>query len=196
MIVCLVVVGAGLWLHGGLASGIFEQELGEIAVLRMQSVEERAWVDGQVAWIEIEGTNIDYPVMQATNNTWYLGHDYLGRDNIMGAIFLDYRNDSDFSDNVVVLYGHRTSGRLMFSDVAKYSDPEFFASHLDGWLLLRDGRKLELSAYRYLVLSGDDRLYRDFAFDDSGVIILSTCSREMRGSRDVLVMRVESLADV
>ncbi len=196
MVACLIVTGVGLWLHGSVASGVFERELDEVAALRAQPAGERNWVAGQVAWIEIEGTNINYPVMQSSNNTWYLNHDYLGRDDAMGAIFLDYRNDSDFRDNVSILYGHRTSGKLMFSDVAKYSDSEFFALHLNGRLFLRDGRVLNLSAYKYMLLSGEDSLYRDLRYEDSGVIVLSTCSREMRGSRDVLVMRVESLADV
>ena len=189
-IIGVVVAAISLWLYFGVENGVFERELDEIVELREKNMrEEREWVDGQVAWIKIDGTNIDYPVMQASNNVWYLNHDYLGREEVTGAIFLDYRNSSDFSDDVSVIYGHRTNGHLMFSDVARYESGEYFSGHLQGELYLRDGRIMRLVAHRYRLLSGDDGLYRDFSWNDSGVIILSTCSREMRGSRDVLVMK-------
>ena len=59
-----------------------------------------------VGWIKGEGTGIDYPVMQADNNSYYLKHLYNGEYNNNGSIFMDYRNSGDFSDKNTVLYGH------------------------------------------------------------------------------------------
>ena len=54
--------------------------------------------DDMVAWITIDGTNIDYPVMQGDDNVKYLNTDPFGKYSLSGSIFLDSRNAPDFSD--------------------------------------------------------------------------------------------------
>lgn len=176
------------------------REPDDIVEMRQQIVDNAAgfeWRDGMVAWLTIDGTNINYPVMQGTNNEWYLTHDYAGQNALAGSIFLDYRNRADFSDSISVIYGHRMSGDLMFSDVAKYVDGEFFAAHQAGKLFVRDG-EYELRAVGYRVLSAGDEIYSKL--DGSGLglsdgiyIILSTCDRSTRMKRDILIMRVTKL---
>ena len=51
-----------------------------------------------VAWIYCPGTKINYPVLQAEDNDYYLYRLLDGAENINGSIFMDYRNASDFSD--------------------------------------------------------------------------------------------------
>src|SRR5699024_1912905 len=50
-----------------------------------------------VGWITIDGTHIDYPILQSDNNIDYLTENYNGQYSIAGSIFMDYRND--FEDN-------------------------------------------------------------------------------------------------
>ena len=127
--------------------------------------------------------------MQTTDNDWYLSHDYLGREAVSGSVFLDYRNS--FSDKVAIIYGHRMNSDLMFSDVAKYRDGDFFAAHLDGELILRGGSRLKLRAVEFRAIDATDRLYRELALDDydGPVIVLSTCDRAEHERRDVLILR-------
>lgn len=82
-----------------------------------------------VGWIKGEGTGIDYPVMQADNNSYYLTHLYNGEYNNNGSIFMDYRNSGDFSDKNTVLYGHHMRNGTMFGDLEQYKDQEFFNAH-------------------------------------------------------------------
>ena len=49
-------------------------------------------------WIEVPNTNINYPVTKTTNNEYYLTHDLYKRANGGGWVFLDYRNQIDFSN--------------------------------------------------------------------------------------------------
>lgn len=79
-----------------------------------------------VGWIKGEGTGIDYPVMQADNNSYYLKHLYNGEYNDSGSIFMDYRCSADFSDKNTVLYGHHMRNSTMFGDLEKYRDQEFY----------------------------------------------------------------------
>ena len=59
-----------------------------------------------VAWIQIPGIGVDYPVVQGKDNDHYLHYTFDGKANKAGSIFLDYRNRKDFTDSKVILYGH------------------------------------------------------------------------------------------
>lgn len=67
-----------------------------------------------VAWIALNGTNINYPVVQATDNDYYLYHAYDHSDNQAGWVFMDYRNNPiEFSRNTVI-YGHGMNNNTIF----------------------------------------------------------------------------------
>lgn len=67
-----------------------------------------------VAWIALNGTNINYPVVQASDNDYYLYHAYDRSDNQAGWVFMDYRNDPiEFSKNTVI-YGHGMNNNTIF----------------------------------------------------------------------------------
>ena len=183
-------------IYDGVNAGREPNEIAELREQVAEDVESFEWREGMVAWLRIDGTHIDYPVMQGDDNKWYLTHDYLGRYAASGSVFLDYRNRADFGDYVSIIYGHRMNGDLMFSDVAKYADGEFFAAHQSGRLFVRGGG-YELLAIEYRVLSVEDGIYSrldgsSLGFGDDKYIILSTCDRAARAKRDILVLRVRS----
>ena len=62
--------------------------------------------DDMVAWLTLDDTNVDYPVMQGEDNNEYLNKDPVGDYSLSGSIFLDSRNASDFSDFYSFIYGH------------------------------------------------------------------------------------------
>ncbi len=81
-------------------------------------------------WISVEGTDINYPIVQGEDNEFYLHHAYTGEFLPMGAIFADYRCDGNLMNNQnTVLYGHNIEnmiGRSMFHDVVKFFRDEYF----------------------------------------------------------------------
>jgi hypothetical protein len=191
MVAGVTLAASSVYLYFAVENGIFERDADELIMLRDSNEKGmRYWYDNQVAWIRIYDTNIDYPVMQASNNEWYLTHDYRDNDSITGALFLDYRNASDFSDNTSLIYGHRTNGNLMLSDVAKYHDDEYFWQHMYGELVLKN-RSYQLKAVRFEKISADSPLYRNLLYKtDETFLLLSTCDREIRSERDVLFLSV------
>lgn len=76
-------------------------------------------------WINIENTNVDYPVVQTTDNSFYLKKDFYKKDSSSGAIFLDYRNNykKDFNS---LIYGHNMKNQTIFNDVENYKKEDFF----------------------------------------------------------------------
>ena len=65
-----------------------------------------------VAWIYIEGTKINYPIVQGEDNRYYLKHLFSGEWNGSGCIFLDFRNDASFADRHSIIYGHHMKNSL------------------------------------------------------------------------------------
>jgi len=72
-----------------------------------------------VAWIKIDGTTINYPVMQTTNNEYYLNNDIYKKSDSCGSIYMDYQNDKRVVDKNTVLYGHYIKRGIMFADLEK-----------------------------------------------------------------------------
>ena len=82
-----------------------------------------------VAWIYIEGTKINYPVVQGEDNSQYLDRLFDGRKNAAGSIFMDYRSQRDLSDRNTVFYGHRMNNGSMFYQITEYKDQAFYEAH-------------------------------------------------------------------
>lgn len=82
-----------------------------------------------VGWIIIDGTNINYPVVQGTDNDYYLKHLFDGTANDSGCIFLDYRCSPDFSDRHSIIYGHHMNNKTMFSGLMNYKKQVFYDQH-------------------------------------------------------------------
>lgn len=73
-----------------------------------------------IAWIQIEGTDISYPVVKGADNSYYLKHTFEGKSNIAGAIFIDAANSSDFEDCNTIVYGHNMKNGSMFGTLRKH----------------------------------------------------------------------------
>lgn len=85
-----------------------------------------------IAWIELYGTTVDYPVVHADNNQKYLKTSPKGDYSLAGSIFLDYRNSPDFSDFNSIIHGHNMAHNVMFGDVADFKEAGFFKDHKYG----------------------------------------------------------------
>lgn len=91
-----------------------------------------------VAWLTLDDTTVDYPVMQGKTNVEYLSKDPFGEYSLSGSIFLDSRNSPDFSDGYSLIYGHHMEGGLMFGELDAFLDKEFFEMHKSGELVVGD----------------------------------------------------------
>ncbi len=164
-----------------------------------------------VGWIRIEGTDIDYPIVQAGDNDYYLRHLFSGEVNRAGCIFLDCGNSGDFSDPNSVIYGHHLKNGTMFTELLKYKKQDFYDAHPTA-LLLTPGQNYEVQFFSGYVsavdgfawdldfLDGDafldwqgktkrKSLFSSDFFPTAGdrVITLSTCSYEFNNARFVLI---------
>ena len=95
-----------------------------------------------VAWIRFdEPSQINYPVVKSADNTDYLTKTFVANDNKLGAIFMDYRNNSVFSDRNTFIYGHHLNvGGEMFSELLQYEDESFCKEHPNFYIYTPDGK--------------------------------------------------------
>lgn len=167
-----------------------------------------------IAWLTVEGTVIDYPVVQCEDNDYYLEHDVRRQKNKNGALFLDYRVSGDVSDFYNVIYGHHMRSGRMFQALERFKEKDIFDARRTGWLYTPAGTyKLEFFAvaltdhssdyYAYLFLSPAEKQahlemirrtamhYRDIGVTEQDrILALSTCSFEYRNARTVVLARL------
>ena len=80
----------------------------------------------------IDDTQIDFCVMQGSDNTEYLTKDTMGNYSVSGSIFLDCRNSYDLSDPYNLIYGHHMSGQYMFGSLDLFKASEYLMKHRKG----------------------------------------------------------------
>lgn len=120
------------------------------------------------AWINVPGTNVDYPVLQSkTSDYFYLDRDVYKNYLYAGSIYTEVCNLRNFSDRNTVLYGHNMADGSMFATLHRFEDEEFFNKNKYIYIYM-PGRKLTyeiVSAYNY-----DDRhIMNSFNFADDKV---------------------------
>ena len=173
------------------------------------------------AWLIIDGTKIDLPVVKSDDNEYYLHHDIEGNDSKYGTLFTDYRNtplDSDTLDNITFIYGHHMKGGKMLAQICNYKDQTFYDEHKFGIVYTPDGYAYKASVVASIVVDGNDEseIYRnnfdttkdlinymkkikdmsliesDETIDfDSKYLALVTCSYETTNSRCIVFLKLE-----
>ncbi len=82
-----------------------------------------------IGWLEIENTNINYPVLQGTDNEYYMTHNYKKEKSKKGSIFLNKDYDWNIPSTNLLIYGHNLRNGTMFQELLKYEDEEFYKTH-------------------------------------------------------------------
>lgn len=168
------------------------------------------------AWITVDDTHIDYPVVQGEDDMEYINKDVYGDFAFSGAIFLSSQNQRDFSDSYNLLYGHHMDGGAMFGDVIEFQEKEYFDSRKTGTLYL-PGQAIPITFFACVRTDAFDSViyrpdaqpqgdvttllehiqgtaaqYRDIGVTAQDQIIgLSTCSEAVTNGRVVLFGRLD-----
>lgn len=108
------------------------------------------------AWLTVDNTMIDYPVLYGETNSEYLNHDVYGEYALAGSIFIDYRVNPNLTESYILLHGHNMSGRRMFGDLILFKDEQFFDDNRTGILVLED-RIYKLRTYSCMVVTAVDK---------------------------------------
>ena len=97
-----------------------------------------------IGWIQVMGTNINYPFVQTENNDYYLTHSFKKKANLGGWIFLDYRNNIKELDKNTIIYGHGRLDTSMFGSLKNI--------FTNNWLNNSDNFIIKLSTESHITL--------------------------------------------
>lgn len=120
--------------------------------------------DAFFAWVKIEGTKIDYPVMQTVDDpNFYLKHAFDKSYSDYGVPYIQENCLIDNCDNIVV-YGHNMNNGSMFADLCKYEDEEFYKEHkyIQFDTLLDYGRYEIVAVFKTVAYSDEGFKYFNF----------------------------------
>ena len=171
------------------------------------------------AWIELEGSSIDYPIIQGSDNEYYLKHLPDGTYNDAGTIFMDTDTHTDFSDRVTVFYGHHMLDEpLMFAEVENYEDQRYYDSHKKftiytpeaeyeiypvaghvtsgtaGYIQLSFSSDEEYMAYIRSFTEHSDFVSEETLSETDQIVMLSTCSYDINDGRYVLIGKLKKVS--
>lgn len=119
-----------------------------------------------VGWVRMQNSYIDYPMVQGTDNSYYLDHLYTKEYNYVGSVFLDYNSARDFSDKNTVIYAHNVKNGTMFMEIAKFEDPNYYQDHKEIELYTPEQNYIAYPVAGILTDGSDDYVSYNFASDD------------------------------
>ncbi len=122
-----------------------------------------------IGWIKIDGTKVDYPVMQTANNEYYLDHNYNQEYDKNGSIFLDAECDVVHRSTNLIVYGHHMKSGKMFGDLSKYSSEDFYKNHptIQFDTIYEKGTYQIMYVFRSRIYNEDEIVFKYYQFIDA-----------------------------
>lgn len=130
MILCLHNYFKNKKLYDDIVEDKTTADLANINDSFMEKVKELQQENTDVkGWIRIENTNINYPLLQTTDNDYYLTHNYKKENSSYGSIFINHKSNIKDNNSNTIIYGHNMKNNQMFTDLLKYEDKQFYEEH-------------------------------------------------------------------
>lgn len=89
-----------------------------------------------VAWLKVENTNIEFPVVKSNDNSYYLTHNFNKKNNSAGWIFADYKNKLNGKDKNIVIYGHNMRDNSMFGSLKNVIKEKWYNNENNKYITL------------------------------------------------------------
>ena len=124
------------WYNDSRQNKILEQKISE-AIIVENNTSSKYKVDFEnlksinnqvVGWLRVKGTQIEYPIVQSNNNSYYLNKNLEKNYNMGGWIFVDYKNKLDGTDKNIVVYGHNMRDNSMFGSLKNVLTEEWYSN--------------------------------------------------------------------
>ena len=122
-----------------------------------------------IGWLKIEDTNIDYPVLQTTDNIFYLDHNFEQEYDRNGSLFLDAECDIVHRNTNLIIYGHHMRSGKMFGNLNKYSSESYYKEHptIQFDTIYEKGTYQVMYVFRSKIYNEDEIVFKYYQFFDA-----------------------------
>lgn len=122
-----------------------------------------------IGWLKIDDTKIDYPVMQTSNNEYFLNHNINQQSDRNGALFLDKDCDVLTPSTNLIIYGHHMRSGNMFGTLDKYSSEEYYKKHplIQFDSIYEKGTYEIMYVFRSKIYNEEDVVFKYYQFIDA-----------------------------
>ena len=117
------------------------------------------------AWLQGQGNIVNYPVVQGSDNSYYLKHLIDGSYNSNGTLFVHAQNHF-LQDDITYIFGHHMYGGAMFGSLKKYDSSQYYWSHSD-FKLYTPNKTYTLRIYAVFYGTGSDQITFNFSNEAS-----------------------------
>ena len=132
----------------------------EVAPIEVDFAQLSSVCKDMAAWLYCPDTIINYPVVHAEDNSWYLNHLYDGSWSSSGTLFVDCSNLPNFANDNTIIYGHHMNDGSMFARLLDYANQSYYEAHPVMYLLTPAlNYRLELFS-GYVTNSSDETTYK------------------------------------
>ncbi len=124
-----------------------------------------------VGWLTIEGTIVDYPVMQSMyDEEYYIRRDFDKEYSYAGTLFADTSSDIEKPSDNIIIYGHHMNTGKMFHELEEYDDEEYYAKHkkITFDTIYGSGEYEIIAAFRTKIYDVDYEGFKYYEFFDAG----------------------------
>ncbi len=121
-----------------------------------------------IGWLKIADTNIDYPVMQTSNNEYYLDHNFDQQYDKNGSLFLDKDCNAAFPNTNMIIYGHHMKSGKMFGNLNHYSKESYYKEHpqIQFDTIYEEGIYDVMYVFRSRIYNADEVVFKYYQFFD------------------------------
>lgn len=148
-----------------------------------------------VAWIQVNNTNINYPIVQASDNDYYLNRSYDKKYNEAGWVFMDYRNDSNLNDKNTIIYAHSRLDKTMFGSLSKVLKNDWYKNKDNH--IIKMSTPYENSLWQifsvYKIEAESYYITTEFDSDDEYLKFLNTIKKRSKYGFDVSLSKDDSI---
>lgn len=134
-------------------------------------------------WLSITNSNINYPVVQGTDNDFYLNHNFNKEKSISGALFIDYENNIE-SDKNIVIYGHHMKNNTMFNNLNYFKNEDFFYNN--EITIVKNGKEHKYEVFSVYVIPENEASFdMNISNDNEYINYFNTLSNKSFFNKDI-----------
>lgn len=146
-----------------------------------------------IGWVNLEGTNVNYPIVKGSDNDFYINHTFDKSYNSAGWIFADYRCKTDFSCKNTTIYGHNRRDSSMFASLNNILNEDWYSSNKNLTIATPEGNRIYQIFSVYKIKAESYYTTPDFSNDEEYLNFIESIKGRSIHDFEVTINNMDSI---